>query len=87
MRKSLGEKRKEISVEQIEEITRLYGSFEENDKVKVFSNTEFGYQRITVERPLRLRYEVTAETTEMLAASKAYTKLDSADQERPQRRR
>src|SRR5262249_34903380 len=56
MRKSLGQKRKEVSLEQIEEITRLYGAFEENEKVKVFRNEEFGYQRITVERPLRLRY-------------------------------
>jgi len=53
MRKSLGEKRKEISTEQIDEITRLYGDFIENDYVKIFSNHAFGYQRITVEQPLR----------------------------------
>lgn len=82
MRKSLGEKRKEISPEQIAEITRLYGAFEESDKVKVFRNEEFGYQRITVERPLRLRYEVTDETAETLGSSKAYAKLDATDQDR-----
>src|SRR5204862_42331 len=49
MRKSLGEKRKAISPEQIDEITRLYGAFEENERVKVFRNEEFGYQRIAVE--------------------------------------
>ena len=38
MRKSLGEKRKAISPEQIEEITRLYGAFEENERVKIFRN-------------------------------------------------
>ena len=38
MRKSLGEKRKEISAEQIDEITRLYGAFEESEKVKIFRN-------------------------------------------------
>jgi type I restriction enzyme M protein len=81
MRKSLGEKRKEISPEQIEEITRLYGAFEENDKVKIFLNEQFGYQRITVERPLRLRYEVSDETAETLASSKAYAKLSSDDQD------
>lgn len=52
MRKKLGEKRKEISTEQIDEITCLYGDFIENDYVKIFSNHVFGYQRITVERPL-----------------------------------
>ena len=59
MRKSLGEKRKQISPEQIEEITRLYGTFEENERVKILRNDQFGYQRITVERPLRRRFEVT----------------------------
>ncbi len=62
MRKSLGEKRKEISAEQIEEITRLYGEFSEGEKVKIFPNEAFGFLRITVERPLRLRWEVTDET-------------------------
>ena len=62
MRKSLGEKRKEISDAQIEEITRLYGDFAEGEKVKIFPNEAFGFLRITVERPLRLRWEVTEET-------------------------
>src|SRR4051812_1449968 len=63
MRKSLGEKRKEISATQIDEITRLYGDFAESEKVKIFSNEAFGFLRITVERPLRLRWAVTDETT------------------------
>jgi len=53
MRKSLGEKRKEISPEQVAEITRLYGDFTENERVKIFPNEAFGYLRVTVERPLR----------------------------------
>jgi type I restriction enzyme M protein len=53
MRKALGEKRKEISDAQIEEITRMYGDFSESEYVKIFENVAFGYQRITVERPLR----------------------------------
>jgi type I restriction enzyme M protein len=82
MRKSLGEKRKEISPEQIEEVTRLYGAFEESDHVKIFRNDQFGYQRITLERPLRLRYVVDGETLDRLTASRAYAKLAEADQER-----
>jgi type I restriction enzyme M protein len=81
MRKSLGEKRKEISPEQIEEITRLYGAFEENDKVKVFRNDQFGYQRITVERALRLRYTVDGDTADRLEGSKTYPKLSESEQE------
>jgi type I restriction enzyme M protein len=81
VRKSLGEKRKQISDEQIEEITRLYGTFEEGDRVKIFPNEAFGYQRITVERPLRVRYSGEG-ARERLEASKAFAKL--ADDRREQ---
>jgi type I restriction enzyme M protein len=75
MRKSLGEKRKRISDEQIEEITRLYGDFAEGERVKIFPNEAFGYQRITVERPLRLRY--TGEgALERLESLRSYARLD-----------
>ena len=60
VRKSLGQKRKEISAEQIADITRLYGAFEEGPRIKIFPNESFGFLRITVERPLRLRWEVGA---------------------------
>jgi len=56
MRKSLGEKRKEISPAQIEEITRLYADFRDGQQVKIFSNEAFGYLHITVERPLRAEW-------------------------------
>jgi type I restriction enzyme M protein len=75
MRKSLGNKRNEISPEQIEEITRLYGDFEEGERVKILANEGFGYQRITVERPLRLRYVVTGDTLRAIETSPAGTKL------------
>lgn len=51
-RKSLGNKRNDISAEQIAEITRIYGEFQENDVCKIFRNEDFGYHKITVERPL-----------------------------------
>lgn len=58
MRKSLGSKRKELSEEHIDEITRLFGAFEEAHKdgrpiSRIFKNADFGYRTITVERPLR----------------------------------
>jgi type I restriction enzyme M protein len=79
MRKSLGEKRKEISADQIDDITRLYGDFTEGERVKVFSNEAFGYQRITVERPLRLRWDVTPDTLDRLAEAKQWEKLNDSD--------
>ena len=75
MRKSLGEKRKEISSAQIDEITRLYGDFQEGEKVKIFPNEAFGFLRITVDRPLRLRWEITEETILRALAAKAIQKL------------
>ena len=58
MRKSLGSKRKELSPEHIDDITRLFGQFEEatRDGVpisRIFNNEDFGYRTITVERPER----------------------------------
>lgn len=52
MLRSLGSKRKEISEEQIARITTLYFDFQENEFCKIFDNEDFGYRRITVERPL-----------------------------------
>ncbi len=57
-KRSLGDKRRHITRNQIEEIVRIYGLFGETDHSKIFNNTDFGYTRITVERPLRLRYEM-----------------------------
>lgn len=52
-RKALGNKRNDIPESAIAEITRLYGDFSESEISKVFDNAEFGYTKITVERPLR----------------------------------
>ena len=69
-RKALGEKRKQISDNQIAEITRLYADFTESERVKIFPNEAFGYMRITVERPLRAEWR-PAEFAAQLAESDA----------------
>jgi type I restriction enzyme M protein len=58
MRKSLGSKRKELSPEHIEDITKLFGDFKKVTKdgvpiSRIFKNEDFGYRTITVERPER----------------------------------
>jgi type I restriction enzyme M protein len=85
MRKSLGNKRNEVSPEQIEQITTLYGEFTQGEKVKVFPNEVFGFLRITVEQPLRLRWEVNDATIAALVATKAIQRLDPDAQEAIQR--
>ncbi|MBN2702966.1 MAG: SAM-dependent DNA methyltransferase [Pontiellaceae bacterium] len=77
MRKSLGSKRRAISEAQIEEIVRLYGSNEASKTCKIFDTADFGYRRITVERPLQLAiYPHAADRLEALQADKAWEKLD-----------
>lgn len=53
MSKSLGNKRNEITKKQIAEITQIYGDFKPNEYSKIFSNKDFGYAKVTVERPER----------------------------------
>ena len=61
-RKALGNKRNDISAEQIAKITQIYGDFQENEISKIFNNEDFGYSKITVERPLRQIVTVNDET-------------------------
>jgi type I restriction enzyme M protein len=76
MRKSLGDKRKELTASAIEEIAQLYGGAlgesADDPRVKVLPNEAFGFQRITVERPLRRRWEVTPEALLALTATKPW---------------
>ena len=60
-KRSLGDKRRHIAPEQIEETVRQYGRFEDGERSKLFDNDDFGYTRVTVEQPLRLRYQMTIE--------------------------
>ena len=58
MRKSLGSKRKELSLTHIEDITRIFGDFKKVTRngvpiSRIFKNEDFGYRTITVERPAR----------------------------------
>ena len=52
-RKALGNKRNDIPESAIAEITQIYGDFRETEISKIFNNEDFGYTKITVERPLR----------------------------------
>lgn len=68
LRKNLGKKNCEFSDDQIRQITERFLAFEETERSKIFPNEEFGYWKITVERPLRLATHVTPDK---LAAYKA----------------
>ncbi|MFA4726007.1 class I SAM-dependent DNA methyltransferase [Vibrio parahaemolyticus] len=82
MRKSLGSKRRELTEDGIETIVKTYGQFVENEFSKIFDYQEFGYRRITVERPLKLAIYPKDETRlEALQDDKAWSKIDDSVQE------
>jgi type I restriction enzyme M protein len=76
MRKSLGDKRKYIPEDGIAEVTRLYHdalNLDGSDKrVRVFDREAFGYQRITVERPLRRVWQLTSEALHSFTDDKSW---------------
>ena len=104
MRKSLGNKRNELSREQIDDLTRIHGSFEDGETrdvtdedpvtheprtrprvvSKVFANEDFGYRKVTVERPLRLNFAATPERIVRIDGEKAFGNL-ATSKKRPGR--
>lgn len=75
MRKSLGNKRNEICDDQRAEISKYFMDFAENEFVKIFDNSNLGYYRITVERPLRLNFAVTEERLDRVRNSAKFLAL------------
>ena len=95
MRKSLGNKRNRLSKEQIDDLTRIHGNFEDGETreltvedpvthqprtrprvvSKVFANEDFGYHKITVERPLRLNFAATPERIARIEEERSFQNL------------
>ena len=83
MRKSLGDKRREISQAQAQEILALYANPAEGERVKLFPTTHFGYRKITVERPLRLNFQVSPARLVRLEDEKAFQNLAVSRKKNP----
>ena len=79
-RKSLGQKRKDVDEDSKKEIFKLYNDFKETDHSKIFDNTEFAYRQITIERPLRLNFQVSPERIKLVQATAAYMKASAEAQ-------
>ena len=95
MRKSLGNKRNELSPEQIDDLTRIHGAFEDGETreltdedpvthqprtrprvvSRVFANEDFGYRKVTVERPLRLNFAATPERIGRIEDERSFQNL------------
>ncbi len=75
MRKSLGNKRNEISVEDKKRILGLYENFKNNEYSKIFSTTDFAFRQIVIERPLKLNFQASPERIEKLRDNKIFGNL------------
>ena len=69
LRKNLGKKNCELSSEDIERISRTFLDFQETPESKIFDNRAFGYWKVTVERPLRLRSQFSLRSIDPLRFS------------------
>ncbi len=84
MRRSLGYKRQYLTDDDIKEILEYYSKFDRSKNVKIFDNEEFGYTKVTVERPLQLNFCVCDERLDDLYAVKAFSKLAESKKEDPE---
>lgn len=75
MRKSLGNKRVEVSETDRAKIVQAYADFTESDISKVFDTLDFAYWAVTVERPLRLNFACTPSRIEKVVEHKTLGKL------------
>lgn len=81
LRKSIGSKRLELSDQSRDAIVRAFaGTLTEDDEIQVpvkdFDNHDFAYWTVTVERPLRLRFECTPDRIAAVAEHKTLGKID-----------
>ncbi len=77
MRRSLGDKRRELGDDDIDAIVREHGKLKDSETCMTFDNADFGYTRVTVERPLRVAFEITSMKLDSLKAGKTeIAKLD-----------
>ncbi len=89
MKKSLNNKRNEIAEDQIRHLTRVYGNYRDGETAEVpidggtetrvisriFENREFGFLKVTVERPLRMNFVAAPERIARLGGQTAFANL------------
>ena len=80
--KNLGNKRYEISADQISKIVHIFADFEESDVCRIVNYEDFGYRAVTIQRPLRKKLVITAEGLEKLMAAKAVQKLSGDERQK-----
>lgn len=80
MRKSQGSKRKYLSDEQIDDIVRAYDAYSASDNCKIFNTRAFAYRKVTIQRPLRAKLDITAAGIAALKQQEIFKKLKPEQQ-------
>ena len=75
LRKALGDKKNDISLEDRKAITKLYADFVENEYCKIYANEEFIYREYVVMQPLQRSYAITDERIEAMLSKGALSSL------------
>jgi len=83
MRKPLGEKRKMLNETHIDDLTTIYGNFVDGEFCKIFDEDDFAYWKVTVERPLRLNFQASAERIERVREQTAFANLAKSRKRKP----
>lgn len=83
MRRSLGDKRRQISDAHLAEILRMYQAMERSERSKMFDTRDFGYRKIQVERPLRLNFQASPERIGRLGGERAFAALARSSKKDP----
>lgn len=84
MRKSLGNKRREITKDYIAQITDIFQSLQQSEISKIFVNESFGFRKITIDRPLRLNFQASPERIAKVKTQTAFINLASSKKKNPQ---
>ena len=83
LHKNLGDKRREISDEQIADIVQLYRERPDNEFSKLFDRRDFGYRKVTIERPLQLNFQASSERIARLDDERAFQNLAKSKKRDP----
>lgn len=87
MRKSLGDKRRELTEAQLDEVLALYRGEKDGNRVRIYPTTYFGFRKITVERPLRLNFQASPERLARLDEQRTFGRLAESRKKGPAKQR
>lgn len=80
MNDNKGDKRKELSEDQIEKILNLYRENEESKNSQIHSISEFGYRKVRIERPLRKNFKASEDRIERIKDERAFQNLSGNEE-------